>query len=42
LTAIALAGCRRLGPAFITPADLERSETFVARYTARGRSPADD
>jgi glutamate--cysteine ligase len=42
LTAIALAGCRRLGREFIEPIDLERTEMFVARYTARGRSPADD
>jgi glutamate--cysteine ligase len=42
LMAIALAGCRRLGPEFIEPTDLERAEMFVARYTARGRSPADD
>lgn len=42
LFAIALDGCRRLGPAFLGAADLERAEEFARRYTFRGRSPADD
>lgn len=39
---IAFAGCRRLGTRFVDGATLERAADFAARYTARGRSPADD
>jgi glutamate--cysteine ligase len=42
LFAIALEGCARLGPDFIAPGDLAEARTFAERYTARGRSPADD
>ncbi|MGI9189975.1 MAG: hypothetical protein ACR2F9_07500, partial [Longimicrobiaceae bacterium] len=39
---IAFDGCRRLGTRFVDGATLERAADFAARYTARGRSPADD
>ena len=42
LCEVALAGCARLGDRFIEGPDLERAEEFFARYTARGRTPADD
>jgi glutamate--cysteine ligase len=42
LCEIALSGCRRLGPAYFHPADLELATTYFDRYTRRGRAPADD
>ena len=39
---IALTGCEALGERFIDEAALEVAREFVARYTAQGRSPADD
>lgn len=39
---MAFAGCRELGQRFVNGATLERAADFAARYTARGRSPADD
>jgi glutamate--cysteine ligase len=42
LCEIALTGCRRLGPAYFHPADLEWATTYFDRYTRRGRAPADD
>ncbi len=42
LADIALDGCRRLGPGFISPADMEVAEAFFDRYTRRRRTPADD
>ncbi|HKG91150.1 MAG TPA: glutamate-cysteine ligase family protein [Gemmatimonadaceae bacterium] len=42
LARIALAGCKALGPAWISGADLESAREFFERYTFRGRSPADD
>jgi glutamate--cysteine ligase len=39
---IALDGCRRLGPGFLHPADLEQAAGYFERYTAQGRAPADD
>jgi glutamate--cysteine ligase len=42
LCEIALSGCRRLGPAYFHPADLELAATYFDRYTRRGRAPADD
>jgi glutamate--cysteine ligase len=42
LWSIAAEGCRRLGPAFLGPADLDAAEDFFRRYTLAGRSPADD
>lgn len=42
LVAIALEGCRRLGPAYFHPADLEQAVTYFDRYTRQGRAPADD
>jgi hypothetical protein len=42
LADIALDGCRRLGPGFISPADLAVVEAFFDRYTRRRRTPADD
>ena len=42
LTAIALAGCESLGPAYFNPADLEQARAFFDQYTRRARSPADD
>jgi glutamate--cysteine ligase len=42
LFAIALEGCRRLGPRFISLADLAEARAFYEQYTARGRAPADD
>jgi glutamate--cysteine ligase len=42
LFALALAGARRLGPAFISGEDLDAATQFYVDYTARDRSPADD
>jgi glutamate--cysteine ligase len=42
LCEIALSGCRRLGPGYFHPADLELATAFFDRYTRRGRAPADD
>jgi len=42
LATLALDGCRRLGPAFLDGADLDRVGEFFDRYTRRGRAPADD
>ncbi|MDQ6830673.1 MAG: glutamate-cysteine ligase family protein [Gemmatimonadota bacterium] len=42
LADIAMAGCDALGPDFIAGEDLERAKDFFARYTLRGRAPADD
>jgi glutamate--cysteine ligase len=42
LAEIALAGAARLGPAYVTPGDLEVARDFFDQYTHRGRSPADD
>jgi glutamate--cysteine ligase len=42
LFAIALRGCRGLGPTYCHPADLEQATAFFDRYTRRGRAPADD
>lgn len=42
LVAIALEGCRGLGPGYFHPSDLEQAQAFFDRYTSRGRSPADD
>jgi glutamate--cysteine ligase len=42
LAEIALSGCRRLGPAYFDPADLEWATAYFDRYTRRGRAPADD
>jgi glutamate--cysteine ligase len=42
LAEIALAGAARLGPAYVTPGDLETAREFFDQYTHRGRSPADD
>jgi glutamate--cysteine ligase len=39
---IAMDGCRRLGDAFLTPADGEVVDEFRRRYVAQGRSPGDD
>jgi glutamate--cysteine ligase len=39
---LALAGTESLGPAFISPADLEEARAFFQTYTARSLSPADD
>jgi glutamate--cysteine ligase len=39
---IALSGCRRLGPTYFHPADVELAAAFFDRYTRRGRAPADD
>ncbi len=39
---IALSGCRRLGPGYLHPADLEQATAYFERYTRRGRAPADD
>jgi glutamate--cysteine ligase len=42
LFAIALEGCVRLGADWLSARDLECAREFFARYTSRGRSPADD
>jgi glutamate--cysteine ligase len=42
LFALALAGAEALGPAFLTPADLDEARAFFQTYTARALSPADD
>ena len=39
---LALDGCAALGSTFVCPGDLETAERYFARYTRRGRSPADD
>jgi glutamate--cysteine ligase len=39
---LALAGAEALGPAFLCPADLEEARAFLATYTRRALSPADD
>lgn len=35
-------GARRLPPGYVDPADLDRAETYLDRFTLRGRSPADE
>lgn len=42
LAEIAIQACVRLGPNFLTEADLELARAFFDRYTLRRRSPADD
>ncbi|HET7584685.1 MAG TPA: glutamate-cysteine ligase family protein [Gemmatimonadaceae bacterium] len=42
LADVALAGCAELGASFLEPRHVEIAREFVARYTARRRSPADD
>ena len=42
LFALALEGAAALGPAFLTPADLQEARDFFETYTARALSPADD
>lgn len=42
LAEIAVAGCVRLGPAFLTESDVALVRAFFDRYTHRRRSPADD
>ena len=42
LFTIALAGARRLGESYCGAGAIETATEFVARYTARDRSPADD
>lgn len=42
LADIAMQGCVRLGPDFVTEADLALARAFFDRYTHRRRSPADD
>ena len=42
LVPLALEGCRALGAEFFAERDLEAAEAFFARYTLRGRAPADD
>ena len=42
LADIALRGCERLGSAYFHGADLARAGEFFARFTLRGRSPADE
>jgi glutamate--cysteine ligase len=39
---LALDGCRRLGPSYFHPDDLEQATAFFDGYTRRGRAPADD
>jgi glutamate--cysteine ligase len=39
---LALSGCRRLGPSYFHPSDLEQAAAFFDRYTRRGRAPADE
>jgi glutamate--cysteine ligase len=39
---IALDGCRRLGPDYFHPGDLEQAKDFFERYTRQARAPADD
>ena len=39
---LALTGCRRLGPAYFHPADLDEAVAFFERFTRRGRAPADE
>ncbi|HEU4698513.1 MAG TPA: glutamate-cysteine ligase family protein [Gemmatimonadales bacterium] len=39
---LALAGCARLGPAYIAPHHLAVAGEFFDRYTRRGRAPGDD
>jgi glutamate--cysteine ligase len=39
---LALAGCRRLGPAYFHPAHLDEAIAFFERFTRRGRAPADE
>jgi glutamate--cysteine ligase len=42
LAEIAMQGCVRLGPDFLTEADAALAHAFFDRYTHRRRSPADD
>lgn len=42
LAEIAMQGCARLGPDFLTEADAALAHAFFDRYTRRRRSPADD
>jgi glutamate--cysteine ligase len=39
---LALSGAEALGPAFLSPGDLEEARAFFETYTARSLSPADD
>jgi len=39
---LAIDGARRLGPEYVTSADLDVARQYYTDYTARGRSPADD
>jgi glutamate--cysteine ligase len=39
---LALTGCRRLGPGYFHPADLDEAIAFFERFTRRGRAPADE
>jgi glutamate--cysteine ligase len=39
---LALAGARRLPAWYFRPSDLVRAETFLDRFTLRGRCPADE
>jgi glutamate--cysteine ligase len=39
---LALAGARRLPQGFVASADLVRAETFLDRFTLRGRCPSDE
>lgn len=42
LADIALAGCKALGEAYLSAADLDSAAEFFDRYTRQGRSPGDD
>ncbi len=42
LTDIALTGCKALGEAYLSAADLDSAAEFFDRYTRQGRSPGDD
>jgi glutamate--cysteine ligase len=42
LAEVALEGARGMAPGFFSAADLDAAEAFFARYTFRGRAPADD
>jgi glutamate--cysteine ligase len=39
---LALGGCRRLGPGYFHPSELEEASAFFEQYTRRGRSLADE
>jgi glutamate--cysteine ligase len=42
LAEVALKGARGMAPGFFSAADMDAAEAFFARYTFRGRAPADD